>query len=231
MNWKKVSFKFLKIALKSVLYFLLFILLYLLSAYLLSRIEIPREKSTDKKEIAIFIKSNGVHTDLVLPVKNKLFDWSSLVPTENTQKKDSLFSYLAFGWGDKGFYLNTPTWGDLTFSTAFKAATGLGTTAIHTTYYSEMQEKKLTCIKIYITKKQYQRLVNYIYNSFEKTKKGSSIFIKTDAVYGDNDAFYEATGNYNLFSTCNSWANKGLIASGQKAALWTAFQGGIFCHY
>jgi 3-dehydroquinate synthetase len=56
-------------------------------------------------------------------------------------------------------------------------------------------------------------------------------FIKTEAVYGEFDAFYEANGNYHLFHTCNTWANNGLKAAHQKAAIWTPFESGIFYHY
>ena len=58
-----------------------------------------------------------------------------------------------------------------------------------------------------------------------------AMYINTDAVYGKNDAFYEANGSYSLFHTCNTWANNGLKACGQKACFWTPFDSGIFYHY
>lgn len=51
-------------------------------------------------------------------------DWSQKIPFSQTKGKSTDFNYIAFGWGDKGFYLDTPTWADLKFSTAFKAAFG-----------------------------------------------------------------------------------------------------------
>ena len=56
---------------------------------------------------------------------------------ENTKSKDSTAEYLAFGWGDKGFYLDTPEWSDLKASTAFKAAFALGNSAMHTTFINQ----------------------------------------------------------------------------------------------
>ncbi|MFP3836064.1 DUF2459 domain-containing protein, partial [Chryseobacterium sp. SIMBA_028] len=47
----------------------------------------------------------------------------------------------------------------------------------------------------------------------------------------DNDAFYDAKGTYSFFYTCNTWANNALKAAGQKAALWTPSDFGIFQHY
>src|ERR1700750_1681517 len=134
--------KLLKRILKFIGYFLLsfiaFVLLYLLSAYCLSRIAVGSNDS-HFNNVAIYIKTNGVHTDLVVPVKNEQIDWTKEIKFANTHLADtSKIKWLAMGWGDKGFYLQTPTWADLKFSVAFKAAFGLSTTAIHATYYDTL---------------------------------------------------------------------------------------------
>lgn len=138
--------------------------------------------------------------------------------------------YLAIGWGDKRFYLETPTWADLKFKTAFKATFGLGNAAIHATFYRKMIESK-SCKKIPLAGVQYSRLIDFISNSLRKDELGHSIYIRTNANYNDFDAFYEATGSFSLFRTCNSWANEALKISGQKCCLWTAFDKGIFSKY
>jgi uncharacterized protein (TIGR02117 family) len=207
----------------------LLIALYLLSAFILSRISVAREVTTINN-INIYILTNGVHTDLVLPVRNEQVDWSKQLPFENTTGKDTTAGFIAFGWGDKGFYLETPTWADLKFSTAFKAATGLSHSAIHATYYRRLNEGK-DCIKLEIDSAQYARLVKYIQDTFDKDANGNCIHIVTNANYGSTDAFYEAKGSYHLFHTCNTWANNGLKSCGQKACLWTPFDKGIFYQY
>ncbi len=205
------------------------ILLYLGSAYCLSRITVNKNAAS-QNEVTIYILSNGVHTDLVLPIKTALMDWSKLVKYENTTGKDSTAQFVAFGWGDKGFYLETPSWGELKFSVAFKAAFALSTSAVHATFYKEMKEGEF-CKSIHISNSQYQQLVRYVSSSFQKSKSGDLLNIHTTANYGKNDAFYEAVGSYSLFHTCNTWANNGLKACGQKASLWTPFDTGIFYHY
>ena len=77
---------------------------YLISAYCLSRITVTEEKG-NKKEVTIYIKTNGVHTDLVVPVRNNQMDWSKEVKFSNTLSTDTTFNYLAMGWGDKLFYM------------------------------------------------------------------------------------------------------------------------------
>jgi uncharacterized protein (TIGR02117 family) len=222
--------KLLKYAGYGILFFISFILVYLLSAFCLSRITVDKESDTPA-DVAVYILTNGVHTDIVVPVKNELFDWTKQVKFANTRLTDTAaIHWLAMGWGDKGFYLETPTWDDLTFSTAFKAAFGLSTTAMHTTFYRRITESS-SCKKIMLSSAQYKRLVQFITAGFQHDGDGYPIYISTNANYNEADAFYEATGRYSLFKTCNSWANAALKSCGQKACLWTAFDTGIFLKY
>ncbi|MCU0389248.1 MAG: TIGR02117 family protein [Chitinophagaceae bacterium] len=221
--------KLLKYAGLTFLFLAGFVAVYLLSAFLLSRIGISSEK-TEGKQVAIYIKTNGVHTDIVVPVRSEWMDWSRQLRFDHTLAKDTSFRFLGMGWGDKGFYLETPTWADLKASVAFKAATGLSTTAIHATYYYRIDEDE-TCKKILVSTDQYRRLINYITGSLQKDPAGKVINIKTNANYGETDAFYEANGSYSMFHTCNTWANNALKACGQKACFWTPFDWGIFYHY
>lgn len=209
--------------------FLGFILLYAIAVFSLSKITIYQEPET-KPEVEVYILTNGVHTDIVMPTKNDQIDWSKQIKFENTKAADSTYKYLAMGWGDKGFYLETPEWADLKASVAFKAATGLSTTAIHATYYKQMKLGD-DCKSMMISKEQYSRLITYIKDSFQKDDSGNFLLIKTDANYGKTDAFYEAIGSYSLFRTCNSWANSALKTSGQKCCFWTATDSGIFSKY
>jgi uncharacterized protein (TIGR02117 family) len=221
--------RLIKITLRVLFVFLGSIGLYLLCAYILSSLTIEAE-TIAADEIEIYIITNGVHTDIVVPVKTEHIYWDDYVKHEHTRAADSTHQYLALGWGDKGFYLETPTWSDLKASVAFKAAFGLSTTAIHATYYEQMNESE-TCKRIMISREQYGRLVQYIKSTFQFDGNGNLMPIATNANYGNTDAFYEAKGSYSLFSTCNTWSNNALKVSGQKCCVWTAFDTGIFKKY
>ena len=206
------------------------VVLYVLLGIALPFIEVSAKEDGEKKEIPIYIYTNGVHTDIVMPVKNDLYDWSSKIPFANTKSKKTDYNYIGIGWGDKGFYLDTPTWADLKFSTAFKAAFWLSESAMHCSYYKTMTEAE-DCKKIMISKSQYKDLVKFIDSKFDRDESGNYILIPTNAVYDNNDAFYDAQGSYSFLNTCNTWANDALKAAGQKAALWTPTDTGIFQHY
>ena len=113
--------RFVGILGKSILIFIAMICLYLCTAFCCSRIDIEKEHG-HAEEVEIFILSNGVHTDIVMPASNAHLDWSTFFPTQNTWSKENGYPFISLGWGDKGFYLETPTWADLKTSTALKAA-------------------------------------------------------------------------------------------------------------
>lgn len=206
------------------------VVVYVAAGYFLPFIEVSDKDDGQKKEIPVYIYTNGVHTDIVMPVKNDLYNWSAKIPFSNTKSKETDYNYVGIGWGDKGFYLDTPTWADLKFSTAFKAAFWLSESAMHCSYYKTMKEGD-DCKRIMISKNQYKDLVRFVDDKFDKDANGSYVLVPTNAVYGNNDAFYDAKGKYSFLDTCNTWANNALKAAGQKAAWWTPSDYGIFLHY
>lgn len=212
--------------------FIVFVLAYLGITWLLFYVPVNRNAATvGAKEMSIYIMTNGVHTDIVVPVKNEIMDWSKVTRFEDTESKDTTFQYVAFGWGDKGFYLQTPQWSDLKFSTAFNAAFHLGSTAMHVDFCRTLIPGT-QCKEIRISKAQYQKLVQYIKSSFKYDQNGQVMQIEThNDGYGPDDAFYEAEGAYDLFNTCNTWANSALKACDQKACWWTPTDKGIFHQY
>lgn len=206
------------------------VVIYVILGLLIPYIPVSAKNDGQKKEIPIYIYTNGVHTDIVMPVKNDLQDWSMKIPFANTKSKKTDYQYIGIGWGDKGFYLDTPTWADLKFSTAVKAAFWLSDSAMHCTYYNTMKEGD-DCKMIMISRNQYENLVKFVEDKFDRDQNGNFMLIPTNAVYSDNDAFYDAKGTYSFLYTCNTWSNNALKAAGQKAALWTPSDFGIFQHY
>lgn len=224
----------MKKAFQVVLYIIIAIIatifIYWLSERVLSRISAHRDESALSKDITVYIMSNGVHTDLVLPVKNDQMDWSILFPLSNNKGTDTTYSYIGIGWGDKGFYLNTPEWKDLKASTAFVAATGIGETALHITYHKSVVESEL-CYKYMIDTVQYQSLIDFVKSSVEYDAQNKPIVINTNAQYSDSDAFYEAKGSYSMFYSCNTWTNTALKKANMPAGIWATLDKGILSHY
>ena len=122
----------------------------------------------------IWIKSNGVHLDIILPIKNNLIDWDAVLSVP-AGIKDKV-QYVGFGWGDKEFYINTPQWSDLKFPTAFKALFVRTDAAMHVAFYWNLSENEKT-IKLYVNEQQFTNTQIFIMNSF-KTKEDKVILIE-----------------------------------------------------
>lgn len=67
--------KILKYIGYTLLTFVTLILIYLGCAWVLSRLTVSAETKT-ARQVTIYIKSSNVHTDLLLPVKTNIKDWS-----------------------------------------------------------------------------------------------------------------------------------------------------------
>lgn len=216
------------------LYFLIgilaFLFLYLGAEAVLSRIQGSSNSESSSPDYELYVLSNGVHTDIVFPVKSDIIDWRTFFSTDNVRSKDSSYRFVAIGWGDKGFYLNTPEWKDLKVSTALVAALGVGETAVHVTYYRNMHENE-NCYRINIDSLQFLKLKDYILSSIDIDDNNRAIPIQTTAHYGEDDAFYEAKGAYSIFYSCNTWANQALKKANMPSAVWTVFDKGILRHY
>lgn len=218
--------KFLKISLKTIGYFIAILLMYgvLMTCATFLPSQFTNPPHSDESTIDIYVISNGVHTDFVLPTANHQINWASVFDPNHTQN-GMADKWVSIGWGDRDFYLNTPTWGDLTAKTAVNALSGLSTSAIHVSYESdELVKNCQKCRKIRLNTTQYQAVITHIKQSLPSDGRQVAI---AHAHYGQNDAFYPALGSYNAFYTCNSWVNNGLKKAEVKTALWTVLDTGV----
>jgi uncharacterized protein (TIGR02117 family) len=174
---------------------------YLLIALLLTYVTVNDEENLEVTEEVIYLKSNGIHLDIVLR--------SSYISTVTLDKK-----YVAVGWGDKDFYLKTPNFKDLTIATGVKALFLKSEALLHLTNYDEV---KKDWVKIVVSKKQLKEISNQINEQFYVSD------LTAITGYSLNDFFYKSKGSYSCFFTCNSWVNSILKNANLKACIWTPF--------
>ena len=190
---------------------------YMLVSLILTFIPINSEKGNSEKNKSIYLNSNGVHLNIIIP-KDQID--STLLAGLIYDDQDQYFS---FGWGDRNFYLQTPAWGDLTFKNAFVALFLKSPTLIHLKRYSAARGD---WVEIKVDQDQLKKINQYIYDSFYIDSLNSKVILNNKG-YSNNDDFYEALGSYSFYNTCNSWVNTGLKNVGIKACLWTPFEFGL----
>ena len=204
-------------------------ILYGIMTVLLSWLPINRNFKNYDEGIDIFIISNGVHVDFVLPIEKMIGNWTEIINAKDYGYSKEELKYVGFGWGDRGFYLEIEKWADMTFKVAFNAIFLPSPTLMHLTAYNNVPTEKKECEKLTITPTQFAQLCDYISNSFYRDKSNQVTFL-ADKGYTPHDNFYEAKGSYHMFNTCNFWVNRGLQIIGIRTSIWSPLEKGIFYH-
>ena len=179
----------------------------------------------------IYVGGNNVHTNLIVPVKTIEFDWSNeLNLTEIGSHRSNDYHFLSFGWGDKLFYLNTPTLSDVNVGTTLRALLLPTQTVVHIQGHfsvppssSDYQVKALK-----VSRQGYLNLSRFLMSYLAQDSEGKPILIQQSHRY--SGSFYEAKGSYSMFQTCNDWTALGLKAAQVNTPLWSGLAGSVFKH-
>ncbi|NNE58100.1 MAG: DUF2459 domain-containing protein [Hellea sp.] len=212
--------RFLKWIRNALALILAFAASYGLIAFVLSAITVPAKPVACEARTPVYLQHSAVHVDFVFPVDTL---------SQETKEQVSLPSdpdYLVFGLGDRDIYINTPTWGDLKARYALKALFVPSSRALHV---EPAFRESGDWIKLELCESQRAELEKFVMNSFRRTDAGKVIVLE-GLSYTGHDRFYEATGTYTLFNSCNNWANRGLKAAGLKAPIWSPFAQGVIYH-
>jgi len=213
--------KTFKKIIKGILLVLAIPVVYLVISLILTLIPVNYADNAVDNTETIYLRSNGVHLDIILRKKDlekPLINGLVYLPADN---------FFSFGWGDEDFYLNTPTWSDLTFKTAIKAVFLQGPSLIHVSRYERVQTK---WVEIKVSKSELGKINALIQKSFRADTNGEKIHL-SEKGYSYNDDFYKAEGSYSYYKTCNSWVNTIFKKSGLKSCLWTPFDFGLISKY
>jgi uncharacterized protein (TIGR02117 family) len=178
----------------------------------------PAGAPTEAASIEAYVLSNGVHTDLVFPVRSDVIDWTTLFNPRDARAVPPDAEFVAIGWGDREFYLHTPTWADLTARRAFGALFGANASLLHVTWLTRAQLRQ-GAYAMPLSPRQYLQLVAHVRGSLPR----AAATPMPGAGYGAEDAFYEALGSYHLFETCNTWTGRGLRRADVPVSQWTPF--------
>ncbi len=192
------------------------VLSYLAAGLIGGAIPLNREWREPEGGVTIWIESNGIHTGIVVPKLAAGADWRALAkPGDLRDPRYAGYDHLSFGWGERAFYLETPTWWDVRPATVLAAATGSARTLVHVDHVPAPAGSD-SVRRIVLTPDQYRRLAAYIVAS---VKPGGG----TEPGYFGYDAFYEGTGRYSAIRTCNAWTGAALAAAGVRVGAWTPF--------
>jgi uncharacterized protein (TIGR02117 family) len=187
---------------------------------------LPPSASAGPRDVTVYIRSNGVHTDLVVPIADTVKDWRTFMSAQFFRRPDTSHTHMAFGWGDRGFYLEVPTWAELTVGAGLRAMSGQGPAAIHVTMLPTPSESP-SMRALRVTRAQYAALVAHITVTFVVDAQGRAMPIASPW-QEEHDALFAAKGSYSPLRTCNEWTREGLAAAALPTARWAAFPFAVF---
>lgn len=172
--------------------------------------------SFDKSdEVEIYLISNDIHVGIVLPAK----EWQEFFPYHDSE-------WIEFGWGDRRFYFEMPTWEQFTFGLAADALFIPDPAVMHVEFLNYQPSGSETYIrKVKISKKTYAKIVEAVKKWFV-LKNGNPILIPGRG-YTSRDHFFEAHGSYSIIKTCNQWTSDVFADAGLRHPLWSPTKYGM----
>jgi len=200
--------------------------LYLLAALIGSLVPVNRGWTEAEQGTTIYLASNGVHADLILPAEAQGLDWRPLLPLGDFAAPDASARWIAFGAGERRVYLDTPRWRDIKPRTIWAALSG-GERVMHVEWVSHPGYKARA---IRLRPEEYRRLWAAVRAGFMLDRRGRPQRIDHPG-YGAQDAFYLGAGKTSAIKTCNSWVGERLRVAGVKTGAWTPFAQGLLWRY
>jgi uncharacterized protein (TIGR02117 family) len=200
--------------------------LYLVAALIGSLVPVNRDWTEPADGTTVYIADNGIHADIVMPVKAQGLDWSQLLPKGDFANVPPEARWIAFGSGEERVYLNTPSWWDITPRTIWSALTG-GRRVMHVEY---VPDPGYAAREVRLRPEEYRRLWAAIRADFALQAHGKPRRINHPG-YGCCDAFYRAHGKESAVRTCNTWVAKWLRLAGVRTSLWPPFVQGLIWRY
>lgn len=192
---------------------------YWVAGWVGAAFQAPGAEARAAAGIAVYVEDNGIHTGIVVPkalLTPRLA--ARFTPADLRDPRYGRHDWVAIGWGDRAFYLDTPTWADLRLSTVAAAAVGSDATVLHVEHVPPPVAGGAVR-RVLLRPEQAQRLIAFI----------DAALGEGPAAHGYDawDAFYPARGHYSAIRTCNAWTGEALKAAGVPMGRWTPFSGTV----
>lgn len=162
----------------------------------------PISKDDEKN---IYLLNNGWHSSLVIPTKYLDVRFSFLSSYFGESQ------YYEFGWGDEDFYPAQEN----SLLLGLKAMLWPTSTLIHVVAVPFKPEEYFISsqpIKIKISTKGMEKLLDYLNSSFKKDSNNKPISTQK-GLYG-RSFFFKANGYFFMTYTCNTWITQALEEAG-----------------
>jgi uncharacterized protein (TIGR02117 family) len=175
----------------------------------------PNEKAGPPERV--YLLTSLLHADFAIPADESLRQRFAFLRDAGVPLDHPDLRYLVFGWGARGFYLQTRTLADIRPIPTMKAIFG-DSSVMHVVAAKDVSGAP-GAVPIDLPPGGLERLIAFIEASFERGAEGPRVI--PGAAYGDSDAFFDGVGRFNIFRPCNIWVAEALQAAGLSTGAWT----------
>jgi uncharacterized protein (TIGR02117 family) len=186
---------------------------------------IPLGGKPEQEGVEIFLVSNDIHIEFILPARTDIFDWQAFTGLSEYALGEDDARWIEIGWGDRRFYFEMPTWDGLTFELAFSALFLPGPSVMHIGYAKTHPRQRTSIRPISISREAYAELVKNILQTFQIDDEQPLLI--PGKGYTINDNFYAAKGSYSFLRTCNVWTAEMLGTINLRRPLWSPTKYGL----
>jgi uncharacterized protein (TIGR02117 family) len=199
-------------------------LLFLLSVWIGPLITRNAHWSEPERGVTIMIGDNGIHTEIFMPIVTDIVDWRDHFPPQAVDNPSPRFTHVSLSWGERTFFLETPSWSELDPLIGISALLG-GEALFRAAFYADpLPDGDLRPLRL--REEEYRRLVAGLTAQLPEPEVR-----RVYPGYGSHDFFTTALGRYHVANTCNQWTSDRLAAAGVRAGLWTPLPGGVMRHF
>jgi len=162
--------------------------------------------------VKIHLVSNGWHVSLVVPAG----DWPRDLAHGPYGVDVSGARLVAFGWGERRFYMDTRTFADIDLVTGLRALAWNADTVVHAAFLDAVDETHPLVRTLIVSQAQLDALNAYVRAGF-----ADAVPEPVGRGFGPGDAFFAARGAYSPIATCNEWIGAALRKAGIPIGAWT----------
>lgn len=188
-------------------------LVLLIASVLLPLVPGPGRDLSGPPAQRIGLLQGPLHTDILFPLTPDVRRRFGFAAFAGVPVDDPGGQWLAFGWGARGFYTTAGTYGDITATAAWRAATG--DAAVVRLDVLGPQEPRPNLRFLDLSQAQFDTLLDTALAAMDGTAR-----LAVPGLTG-TDAFFPAQGRFHGFRTCNVWLGQTFRAAGIPFGLWT----------
>lgn len=176
--------------------------------------QVPGEDGT----VAIYVMSNGFHSDIVVPSLSDTKDWRPLMQASPITADSLDAPLIAFGWGSEAAYTQLGTLADLSAGLMLKAV-AFDHSVVHLQPLAAIRTGE-GVRQFRLTRDGYRSLVGHIEDSLQPGGNGEPVAL-AGVTHGTGDAFLRGRERFWLLRSCNVWVGEALRKAGLSVGLWT----------